>query len=361
MKWSLNLGRLAGIKVLVHWTFLILIGWVVITELNKGSDWNTIWLTIGYVLAIFACVVLHELGHALMARRYGIGTRKITLLPIGGVASLEKMPEKPKRELLVAVAGPAVNIVIALLLYPIVAPLNQYIPGSEEEIATSITPENFLFSLFAVNVLLVLFNAIPAFPMDGGRALRAILSMNMDRLKATNVAARLGQLLAIGFVFLGFFANPFLIFIGIFVFLGANSENMIIQQLEYARGHKVQEAMITSYEVLAPEDTIEEATKKLIAGSDTAFIVAEDGKVAGIITRKDIIEALSEKQKGMSVSQIMNRDFLSFNAKDKLKDALFELRKTKQGIFPVLEEEKIKGLITPENVNEFIMIQSALD
>lgn len=348
--------------MLVHWTFLILIGWVIVVELNKGSDWKTIWLTIGYVLAIFACVVLHELGHALMAGRYGIGTRRITLLPIGGVASLEKMPEKPKRELLVAIAGPLVNVAIALILYPVIAPLDQYIPGSEEEIATSITPDNFFFSLFAINLLLVVFNAIPAFPMDGGRALRAILSMNMDRLKATNIAARLGQLLAIGFVFLGFFVNPFLIFIGIFVFLGANSENMIIQQLEYARGHKVSEAMITTFEKLSPDETIEDATKKLISGSDTAFVVATYDNVEGIITRKDIIYALSNNQKNATISQFMHDDFKSFNENDKLKEALLEVKKIKQDIFPVLENgNKLKGLLTPENINEFIMIRSALD
>ena len=120
MRWSLNLGRVAGIKILVHWTFLILIGWVVFTELSKGNDWNTIAITVLFVLAIFLCVVLHELGHALMAKRFHIQTKKITLLPIGGVAALERMPAEPRKELLIAVAGPAVNVVIAVLLLPFV-------------------------------------------------------------------------------------------------------------------------------------------------------------------------------------------------------------------------------------------------
>jgi len=362
MRWSLKLGRIAGIKLTVHWTFLIIIAWVIISELNKGSDWGTIGLTIAYVLTIFACVVLHELGHALMARRYNIPTKSITLLPIGGVASLEKMPEEPKRELAVAIAGPFVNVAIVAILYLFIAPLDTYIPESQEQIATSITPENFFFSLFIINLLLVLFNAIPAFPMDGGRVLRALLAMNMDRLKATNIAARLGQLLAIFFVFLGFFYNPFLIFIGIFVFLGANAENMVIQQMQYAKGHKVEEAMITSYRQLSPDNTIDEATKQLIAGSDHSFVVVSNGKAEGIVTREAIIQALSEHRQESPVSDIMTKEFQSLQADEKLTEALYKLRSSnQQRIFPVTDAQgDLKGLITPENVNEFISIQSAL-
>ena len=348
---------------MVHWTFMILIVWVIVSELNKGNDWGTIWLTIGYVLSIFACVILHELGHALMARQYNIKTRRITLLPIGGVASLEKMPEEPKKELWVALAGPIVNVAIAIVLYLFIAPLHQYIPDNEEEIVSHITPDNFLFALFSINILLVAFNAIPAFPMDGGRVLRALLAMRMDRLRATNIAAKLGQGLSVVFVILGFMYNPFLIFIGLFVFLGANSENMIIHQLEYAREHKVEEAMITTFENLSPHDTIEMATKKLISSSDRAFTVIENGKVEGIISRQDIIQALAEnKNKKAPVSQYMTRAYRYFHPRDKLNEALFKLRKEKQDIFPVIENEKtLRGVLTRENVQEFIMIQSALD
>lgn len=161
MKWSLNLGRIAGIKILVHWTFALLLGWVAFTEVQRGSDLSATLLAIGFILAVFCCVVLHELGHALTARNYGINTKMITLLPIGGVASLEKMPEKPKQELLVALAGPAVNVVIAFLLW-LVLPSLQGMPA--DDFFLRITADNFLYLLLFVNVVLVLFNAIPAFP-----------------------------------------------------------------------------------------------------------------------------------------------------------------------------------------------------
>ena len=207
MKGTLNIGRVSGIKVQVHWTFVFLIAWVVFLEVSRGREMPAIALSILFVLVIFGCVVLHELGHALTARRFGISTRKITLLPIGGVASLERMPEKPQQELLVAVAGPAVNVVIAILLY-IVFPIHRFLdlePEALQEMLSAISPQNFVFYLFAANVMLVVFNAIPAFPMDGGRILRALLSMTIDRVQATRIAAALGQLMAVMFFSLACF------------------------------------------------------------------------------------------------------------------------------------------------------------
>ncbi|GAB3824381.1 hypothetical protein GCM10028895_32650 [Pontibacter rugosus] len=165
MKWSLKLGRVAGINILVHWTFVLLLGWVAFTEAQRGSDLATTVLAMVFILAVFFCVVLHELGHALTAKRFGIKTKMITLLPIGGVASLERMPEQPKRELLIAAAGPAVNVVIAFILW-LVLPSLQSVP--DEAFLQRITPANFFYILLIVNVVLVVFNAIPAFPMDGG-------------------------------------------------------------------------------------------------------------------------------------------------------------------------------------------------
>ncbi|PRY14873.1 Zn-dependent protease [Pontibacter ummariensis] len=357
MKWSLTLGRVAGIKILVHWTFVLLLGWVAFREAQRGSDLNTTLLAMGFVLAVFFCVVLHELGHSLTAQRFGINTKTITLLPIGGVASLERMPEKPRKELLIAIAGPAVNVVIALILW-LLLPSLQNVP--EEEFFVQITPANFLYLLLFVNVVLVLFNAIPAFPMDGGRVLRALLAFKLGRVRATQIAANLGQLLAIGFVFVGFLYNPFLILIGAFVFFGAYSENILVQHLDYLRGHSVREGMMTNFVTLNPTDTVRDALNKLLMGSEHEFIVEEEGQVVGTLTRSQLIQAVKEEQMETPVAHIMSGEFTAFNVQDKLSEAYTELQKTKAPLYPVLENGKLAGVINTDNINEFIMIKSAL-
>jgi Zn-dependent protease len=246
---------------------------------------SVLW-TVAYVLAIFVCVVLHELGHSLTARRYGIHTRKITLLPIGGIASLERMPEEPKHELLVAVAGPAVNLVIAAILFFFVRD-QFYIfndPAEAEAFLATISAGNFLFYLFLTNLLLVAFNAIPAFPMDGGRVLRALLAFRLDRVRATQIAAGLGQFIAVLFFILGFYYNPFLILIAVFVFFGASSEYKMIAQLTALRGHRVREAMMSRYTTLNPADGLDRIADVLLAGTERNFVVTDgDGGLSVFI------------------------------------------------------------------------------
>ncbi|MCP2043111.1 site-2 protease family protein [Pontibacter sp. HSC-36F09] len=357
MKWSLNLGRIAGIKILMHWTFLILIGWIVFSEMQRGSDLATTLLSVAFVLTIFLCVVLHELGHALMAKRYGVNTKMITLLPIGGVASLERIPENPKKELMIAVAGPAVNVVIAFVLWVILPPLREL---PDESFFSRITPANFLYLLFFVNMMLVVFNAIPAFPMDGGRVLRALLAFKLGRVRATQIAANLGQMLAIFFMFIGFFYNPFLILIGIFVFFGAWSENIVVQHIEFLRGHLVREGMMTNFVTLAPSETVRDALGKLLKGSEHDFVVEQDGEVMGTLTRMQLIQAVKEEKTESPVSDIMTQEVKAFNVQDKLAEAYTELQKTKAPLFPVLENGRLAGVINSDNINEFILIKSAL-
>ncbi|GAB3541572.1 site-2 protease family protein [Pontibacter brevis] len=357
MKWSLKIGRVAGIKILVHWTFALLLGWVAFTESQRGSDLPTTLLALGFIIAVFFCVVLHELGHALTAQRFGINTKMITLLPIGGVASLERMPESPKKELLIAVAGPAVNVVIAFVLWLVLPSLGN---SFSEEFFLRITPANFFYLLLFVNVVLVVFNAIPAFPMDGGRVLRALLAFKLGRVRATQIAANLGQLLAIGFVFIGFFYNPFLILIGAFVFFGAYSENILVQHLDYLRGHSVREGMMTNFVTLAPSETVREALNKLLMGSEHEFVVEEEGVVVGTLTRSQLIQAVKEEQMHTPVVEIMSADVRTFNVHDKLSEAYTELQKTRVPLYPVLENGRLAGVINTDNINEFIMIKSAL-
>ncbi|MBL8906833.1 MAG: site-2 protease family protein, partial [Rhizobiales bacterium] len=225
MSWSFPLGRIAGTEVRIHITFFLLLAWFGIVAGAQGGR-AAAAESILFILAVFACVLAHEFGHVLMARHYGIQTRDITLLPIGGVANIEKMPDRPGQELLIAVAGPAVNVAIVLIL---VAVLGVRIGGGSIDTPAGWEALGFLQRLAIVNAMLVLFNLLPAFPMDGGRVLRALLSMRLGRMKATRLATRIGQASAFGLGFLGLFGNPLLIVIAVFVFLAASQEAYAVE------------------------------------------------------------------------------------------------------------------------------------
>jgi Zn-dependent protease len=314
-------------------------------------------LNVGLVLAIFGCVVLHELGHALAARRYGIQTKKITLLPIGGLASLERIPDEPKQELWVALAGPAVNVAIALVLLAI-TPAFALLP--DDASLTVSTFEGLLATLLQANVMLVLFNLVPAFPMDGGRVLRALLALRMGRVRATQIASSLGQFLAVGFVLWGLFSNPMLVLIGIFIFFGAQSESVVVQQLEFLKGHTVREAMMTKFITLSPHETVRDSADKLLAGSDQDLIVVENDEAVGIMTRALIITSLKEGMADRPVSEVMMREFGRLDINEKLTNAYTYSQQRKNAFFPVLENNKLRGVIDMANIHEFVMIQSAL-
>lgn len=363
MKGSLNLGKVAGIKVKVHWTFLLIILWVVFLEVSRENNLEAILWSVFFVLVLFACIVLHELGHALTARNYNIGTRQITLLPIGGVASLEAMPEDPKEEFFVAIAGPIVNVVIAIVLYLIV-PMGGYLnqdPEMLEKTMSSINSANFLFYLFSANVMLVVFNLIPAFPMDGGRVFRALLSMKFDRVTATQMASRMGQGVAFFFFLIGLLYNPILILIAIFVYFGAQGENIMVQQLALLKDHKVKDAMMTDITTVHPEDTFSDVVDIILSGTERDFVVVENGKVRGILYQDDLMQAYKTKDTSVKVRDIMDSEFHSVQTSDKLTDIYRKVRTNSKSFFPVLKGEELVGAIDMNNINEFMTYRAPLD
>ena len=359
MKWSWKLGTIAGIGIYVHWTFLILIGWIVIAIGGQGGGLQEILGTIGFIIALFACIVAHELGHALTARRYNIRTRDITLLPIGGMARLERMPEEPMQEFLVAIAGPLVNVAIAAVLLVALVLVNAvWWPGSWEEIQGS-----FLLMLLVVNVVLVAFNVLPAFPMDGGRMLRAILSgISGDYVWATQIAATVGQFMAILFAIVGLFVwfNPFLVFIALFVFLGAQAEAHLVQIRSIFHGLPVRVAMMTHFRALSPRDTLGLAADELLAGAQQDFPIVEDGHVIGVLERSDMIKALGEAGRDVPVSEIMKRDCVTVEEGDMLQRTFERMQEKGCRSVPVLRKGQLVGLVTLENVGELMMVHSAL-
>lgn len=354
MKWSIHLGRMLGIDVFLHVTFLLLLGFIAVTHwLNHGSLAAVVG-GVGFFVALFVCVLLHEYGHALAARRFGIATRDITLLPIGGVARLERMPDKPIQELWVALAGPAVNVVIAAALA-----VGLTLTGSWEPLsALSTTGGGFVERLLAVNVGLVLFNMIPAFPMDGGRVLRAVLALRLEYARATRIAATIGQGLAIAFGFAGLFSNPLLLFIAAFIWIGASQEAAATDMKAAIGGLPVREAMLTDFRTLSPDDTLGAATRLLIEGSQQDFPVVVEGRVAGVLSHARLFEILRERGEWTLVGEAMEREFRTLRPEEPLDGALFQAEPG-QTVMPVVRNGQLVGLITAENIGELMMIRAA--
>ena len=357
MKWQWKLGRFAGIDVYVHATFLLLIGWVGVSHWIEHQSWGEVFNGILFILALFACVVLHEYGHALTARKYGIKTRDITLYPIGGVARLERMPEKPIEELWVALMGPAVNVVIAAGLFAYLFLTNSLVPLNQLTVASG----SFLERLMTVNISLVLFNLIPAFPMDGGRVLRAILAMRMDYVRATQIAASIGQGMAFLLGFWGLFNNPFLLFIAFFVWIGASQEASMVQMKNSISGIPVTRAMMTDFQTLSPRDNLARVVGLILAGSQHDFPVVDgEGCVIGILERDAFIAALSSQGQSAPVVGVMRGNLPEVDSYEMVESALMRLQESGAKALPVTHLGRLVGLITAENITEFLMIRSAL-
>jgi Zn-dependent protease len=356
MKWAWKLGRFAGVDVYIHATFLLIIFFVGWSHWAQGLGAAGVVQGIVFMLAIFACVVLHEYGHALAARRYGIKTRDITLFPIGGVARLERMPEKPMQELSVALAGPAVNLVIAAILFVGLTLSQPLRPLGEMTVATG----PFFQRLLLTNVFLVVFNLIPAFPMDGGRVLRALLAMRLEYTRATQIAANIGQGVALLFGLGGLFGNPMLVFIALFVWIGAAQEASFVQIKSAMAGIPVSRAMLTSFAVLAPADPLSRAVELILQGSQQDFPVVSGGNVVGVLTRADLIRALAQQPTTTLVSAVMRRDFPVVDAGEMLETLFARLQERQCHTVPVTRNGALVGMVTSENIGEFLMIDAAL-
>jgi len=356
MKWSWKLGEFAGIGVYMHATFLLIIVWIALVHWAQGQSLAMVLSGVAFILALFGCVVLHEFGHALTARKYGIRTRDITLLPIGGVARLERMPDDPWQELWVALAGPAVNVVIAAVLYAGLL----LSAGLEPLDRLSMTGGSFVERLMLINVFLVAFNMLPAFPMDGGRVLRSLLAMRMEYTHATHIAAGIGQGMALLFGLLGLLYNPFLVFIALFVWIGAAQESSMVQMKYALGGIPVRRAMLTDFRTLSPGDPLSRAVDLILAGSQQDFPVLEDGRLAGLLTRDALLKALAGNGLNLPVASAMGRDFQVADPAEMLETAFQRLQGCRCHTMPVMRGQELVGLLTMDNIGEFMMIEAAL-
>ena len=349
MRWSLTIGTIAGIRVDVHITFVLFILWIGATQGLLDGNLARALATVALVLLVFGCVLLHELGHALAARRYGIRTRDITLLPIGGVARLQRMPDEPQQEVVVALAGPLVNVIIAALLGVVLWATQTPYPSG-----------GMLGSLLSINIVMVVFNLIPAFPMDGGRVLRAVLALRLPYVKATRIAATIGQAMALLFGVIGFFYNPMLMFVALFVFLAASEEHALVRTCSTMSGLPARAAMLSEFDVLRADDPLQRAVDLLMAGSQQDFPVVEDGRVIGVLTRSDLLRGLQRAGAATPVRDAIQRDDLVAEPGEPLEEVFRRMRERGRSALPVVSGGALVGLLTLENVGDLLLVQDAL-
>jgi stage IV sporulation protein FB len=356
MKWSYRIGRIAGTDIKVHLTFLLLVGLWGVRGYEEGGPGGALESALA-LLALFACILLHEFGHILMARRFGVRTPDVILLPIGGVARLERIPDVPRQELLIALAGPAVTLAIIVGLYCILR-----LTGTTVVLG-QLSPEGpFLAQLMAVNSYLLLFNLIPAFPMDGGRVLRALLASRLGLVRGTRIAASLGQMLAVGGGLYGFVANePFLILIAFFVFLGANAEATAVATRAVSQGLNVGQLMVTDFRTIPVHATLSQAVELLLSGEQREFPVVDNlGRTEGILTRDNLIRGLSQRGADSSVGQAMTADVPMVPPTLGFQEALERLRSSRLPALPVVNAAgAIVGLLTQDNITDHLLVRRA--
>ena len=355
-RWSWKLANVAGIAVYVHATFLVLVAWFAFVYWLEVGNLTRVFSGVGLFLLLFVCVLLHEFGHALTAKRYGFITREITLLPIGGIARLERLPDDPAQALWITLAGPAVNVVIAAALFGALSLTGQWEPVGH----MTLTEGPFLERLMLVNVSLAAFNMLPAFPMDGGRALRALLATRMDHVRATRIAARLGQGMAVLFGIVGWLANPVLVIIAVFVWIGAAQEAGMAEIRAALSGIPVERAMITEFRTLAPDDRLATAVELVLHGAQRDFPITRDGHVAGLLTRRDVLRGLAAGGPESRVGDAMQRDFDIVDSGDSLDAVLGRLEARACSTAVVVHGGRLAGLLTIDGIAEFLGVQAAL-
>jgi len=356
MKGSLRIGTVGGTGVFLHWSFLALFGWLFLSQ-AVGSGLPAALQMALFVSAVFLCVTLHEIGHATMARRFGIGTQDITLLPIGGVARLDRIPEEPRKELLIALAGPVVNVVIAASLY-----VGMKISGMTVLTAEgTMTEGSILTSLFWFNVIIVAFNMLPAFPMDGGRVFRALLARRRDYVEATQTAAQVGQAIAVVFVVLGAMSNWMLVVVGLFVMLGAAAESKAVEVRALAAEASAADAMMSNFHILTGHQSLRDAASTLLEGSQSDFPVLLSNGQTGLLTRSTLLSELKSRGPAATLDDVVQTPASRVSSGESLERSMESMAVTRGPVLVVNSLQETIGLLTPDNVQEWLVVKRALN
>lgn len=346
--WSFPAGRLFGVDVRIHLTFLFLLAFVWFTE-SAAIGPSGAARGLALVGIIFGCVVLHELGHALVARRYGLVVRSILLLPIGGMTLMEDPgPEQsnPSRDIRIAIAGPLVNLIIAgIAAFAIHGIAPQVKLLGQPFVHAGNLPRSLVWS----NVFLGAFNLLPAYPMDGGRVLRALLAERMDAVLATRRAVLIGQTFAMAMILAGLAWNVWLVLIGFFLFLSAQMEDRSVLFHSLLDTLSMEDVMLTGFSVLSPADTLEDALHKAVHTLQDDFPVVRGSEMVGVINKQRIVEALRREGNGY-VQSAMMRTFEIAQRKDSLASAFRKLGAKRLTIIPVVDDLRLVGIVTLQNL-----------
>lgn len=358
MKSSLKLITIKGISVYVHFTFLIFVLWLLVMYIASGMQWQLLLWSIIFLFSIFACVVLHEYGHAFVASWFGINARKITIYPIGGVASIEKLPENPKQELLISAAGPFVSFVLASVLL-LFAP-QSFSLKSFNQYNGIISQNNFLYALGWVNIALAIFNLIPAFPMDGGRILRALLAFEFNYVKATAIAATVGRIIAVIIIVLAVLTMNFILaLIGIFIIVFAGAEESYLQLKTLVKGIKLKEVLIYDYQSIDANLKVNEAANVLENQHNRYFIVMKEGIPVGTLDRMEVMKSVTERQYDRKVTELMKENVEFFESETLIEDVLDKFSGDEAKLHPVFNKEKFLGVTSFQYIIEYLLIHKA--
>lgn len=354
MRWSLKIGRVSGIGLYLHVTLLLLFALLAYAGFVEMGTRGAVW-SLALVASILACIMLHELGHSLIAQRLGVQVRSITLLPIGGVAALKGIPEKPWHEIAITLSGPTINLVIAAALLPFTGQLPRLFVITMPHDLSS-----FLATMVNANLTLFVFNFIPAFPMDGGRLLRAVLALMMSFPRATVIAATVGQVLAIGFVLVGLKFSLWLVIIGVFIFFGAEGEEKIVRTRSLLRDLVVEEVMARDFVVLAPAASVMRGLEMVYHTGQDDFPVMDGDRLLGIVTRQDMLDTANQRGPETPVSEAMDTGLPALPPHTQLSQAYETMMSEGYQSLPVVQDDRLVGLLSHDNISRYLLVQSGL-
>lgn len=357
---TLQLAKIAGIPIRLHWSFVLIFLWVGYQGWQDRISIPQILYLEFYVITLFFCVLLHEYGHALVARKFGHKTRDILLTPIGGIARLESISEKPSQEFWIAVAGPMVNIVIALLLgaFMLLSGPSEFFERAAAFPESDASFKSFLPLLMVSNVILAVFNFVPAFPMDGGRILRALLSLKWSRLRSTRIAARIGQFLSLVFlIFAALQGHWMLILVSLFIFFTAASELKQVQWETVLGQKNAGDLMISRFTTLDAEAPMILSMELIQKGMERNFIVLKDGQIFGSLSMSDIIDAMKKNGHGQTIGEYAHPNLFPVTPDQSLKKVLHLMQASGHPLLPVLHMNEIAGVIDESQINKYVEIQ----
>lgn len=360
MRWSVKLVTIKGIRLYLHVTFLFFAAWMITINAAAGMQAGQLFWTTLFVAAIFASIALHEYGHAFVASYFDINAKTIILYPIGGIASIEKLPENPKEELLISSAGPIVNFILAAFCW-ILGPQSVFVTDYKN-FGGIINGTNFFMLLGTVNILLALFNLIPAFPMDGGRILRALLAFKFNYIKATSVAASFSKAIAALFILYGLASvNYLLAIIGLFILCMAQAEEAYLQLRKLVEGYRLKDMLMYDYDNLDATRTVNDTMGMLQQNHSKQFMVMDKGKPVGTLSRKDVIKAVADQQYNVKVRELMKNNLVLLDANKPAADVLKTLSSNEEKLYPVMEEGRFAGVINFQQVIEYLLLHKTYE